>query len=108
MWILPRFVVNKYIKCVIIFGLGVGLGLAIISVYNIPREEFYSIYYKEDSSIGEFYDARRNDYPFPVILQCVFDKQLDYSNNATRQIIEDFFADLTATGYFEKMEVRLG
>ncbi|XP_075252503.1 patched domain-containing protein 3-like isoform X2 [Convolutriloba macropyga] len=102
MWFLPRFVINKYIKTILIFGLGVGAGLAIISVYNIPRTELYSIYYEDDSSIGEFYDARRTEYPFTGRIQVLLDKELDYSSDAVRQTIRNFYADFTATGFYEE------
>ena len=107
MWFLPRFVINKYIKTILIFGLGVGAGLAIISVYNIPRTELYSIYYEDDSSIGEFYDARRTEYPFTGRIQVLLDKELDYSSDAVRQTIRNFYADFTATGFYEEPSVSI-
>ena len=105
MRVLPKIVLNKYVTCFLLFGLGAGLGLATVSVYNIPREELYSIYYKDGSAIGEFYDARRHDFPFPVILQIVFDKQIDYSDIETRQILQDFFRDINETLLFEENSV---
>ena len=106
MWILPRIIVNKYVKCVLVFGLGVGVGLAIISVYNIPRQELYSIYYEDGSSIGQFYDARRRDYPFSVTLQVILDKQLDYSDVTVYTTINQFVAEMEATGLFAEFQVR--
>ena len=86
-------------------GLGIGVGLAITSVYNMSSEEDYSIYYPDGSSIGEFFDARKEHYPFRSVIFFILDKQLEYSNLETFNLIEEMYADLEKSGLYAKFAV---